>query len=75
MESMADEDFKFFTMGETELKVFRDGRLQYLEKRSKVWKDKKSSDNNGYLQTKLNGKTVFSSYYNRFVLFRRKTRR
>ena len=59
MESMADEDFKFFTMGETELKVFRDGRLQYLEKRSKVWKDKKSSDNNGYLQTKLNGKTVF----------------
>jgi len=59
MESMADEDFKFFTMGETELKVFRDGRLQYLDKRSKVWKDKKGSNNGyGYLITKLNGKLV-----------------
>jgi hypothetical protein len=59
MKSMADEDFKFFTMGETELKVFRDGRLQYLEKRIKIWKDKKSSNNGyGYLLTFLNGKMV-----------------
>jgi hypothetical protein len=59
MESMADEDFKFFTMGETELKVFRDGRIQFFIKGGKVWKDKKSSDNKGYLKTNLNGKTVF----------------
>ena len=57
MESMADEDFKFFTMEKTELKVFRDGRLQYFTKGGKVWKDKKGSNNGtGYLQTKLNGK-------------------
>ena len=59
MESMADEDFKFFTMGKTELKVFRDGRLQYFTKGGKVWKDKKLSDNGyGYLKTNINGKMV-----------------
>jgi hypothetical protein len=58
MESMADEDFKFFTMGKTELKVFRDGRLQYLDRWSKIWKDKKASNNGGYLRTCLNGKMV-----------------
>jgi len=46
MESMADEDYKtIYYGGKTELKVFRDGRLQYLEKRIKIWKDKKTSDN------------------------------
>ena len=61
MESMANEDFKLFTMGKTELKVFRDGRIQHLDKRSKskVWKDKKGSDNKGYLHTGINGKLVF----------------
>ena len=61
MESMADEDFKLFTMGKTELKVFRDGRIQHLDKRSKskVWKDKKANDNKGYLKTGINGKKVF----------------
>ena len=58
MESMADEDFKFFTMGKTELKVFKDGRIQYLDRRIKIWKDKKANDNKGYLQTNINGKTV-----------------
>ena len=61
MESMADEDFKLFTFNECDLKVFRDGRLQHLDKRSKskVWKDKKGSYNhNGYLRTGINGKTV-----------------
>ena len=59
MESMADEDFKLFTMGKTELKVFRDGRLQYFTKGGKVWKDKKLSDNGyGYLKTNINGKMV-----------------
>ena len=58
METMANEDFKFFTMGETELKVFRDGRIKYLDKRIKIWKDKKANDNKGYLQTNINGKTV-----------------
>jgi len=57
MESMADEDFKFFTMGETELKVFRDGRIKFLDKRSKVWKDKKLSNCNGYLRTGIDYKT------------------
>ena len=56
MESMADEDFKFFTMGKTELKVFRDGRLQYFTKGGKVWKDKKANDCKGYLRIDLNGK-------------------
>ena len=61
MESMADEDFKLFTMGKTELKVFRDGRIQHLDKRSKskVWKDKKANDCEGYLKTDINGKKVF----------------
>ena len=61
MESMANEDFKLFTMGKTELKVFRDGRIQHLDKRSKskVWKDKKANDNKGYLKTGINGKKVF----------------
>ena len=59
METMADEDFKFFTMGETELKVFRDGRIKYLDKRSKIWKDKKLSNCNGYLNTSIDYKTVF----------------
>jgi len=58
METMADEDFKFFTMGKTELKVFRDGRLQFLDRWSKIWKDKKSSNCNGYLKTKINEKMV-----------------
>ena len=59
MESMADEDFKLFTMGKTELKVFRDGRLQYFTKGGKVWKDKKSSNNGeDYLRTGINGKMV-----------------
>ena len=58
MESMADEDFKFFTMGKTELKVFRDGRLQFINKGGKVWKFKKLSDCHGYLITRINGKTV-----------------
>ena len=59
MESMADEDFKLFTMEKTELKVFRDGRLQYFTKGGKVWKDKKLSDNGyGYLKTNINGKMV-----------------
>ena len=59
METMADEDFKLFTMGKTELKVFRDGRLQFFIKGGKVWKDKKGSNNGyGYLITKLNGKLV-----------------
>jgi hypothetical protein len=59
MESMADEDFKFFTLNNTELKVFRDGRLQHLDKRSKskVWKDKKLSNCNGYLNTYIYNKT------------------
>jgi len=59
METMADEDFKFFTMGETELKVFRDGRIKYLDKRIKIWKDKKSSNCNDYLRTGINGKMFF----------------
>ena len=59
MESMADEDFKLFTMGKTELKVFRDGRLQYFTKGGKVWKDKKANNNKGYLRTGINGKMVF----------------
>ena len=62
MESMADEDFKLFTIGKTELKVFRDGRIQHLDKRSKskVWKDKKASNNgNGYLRNRINEKMVF----------------
>ena len=59
MESMADEDFKLFTFNNTELKVFRDGRLQFINKGGKVWKDKKLSNHcEGYLQTKLNGKMV-----------------
>ena len=58
METMANEDFKFFTMGKTELKVFKDGRIQYLDRRIKIWKDKKANDNKGYLQTNINGKTV-----------------
>ena len=59
MESMADEDFKLFTIGKTELKVFRDGRLQYFTKGGKVWKDKKGNDNGkGYLRTGINGKLV-----------------
>jgi len=59
MESMADEDFKLFTFNECDLKVFRDGRIQHLDKRSKskVWKDKKLSNNgDGYLKTGINGK-------------------
>ena len=62
METMADEDFKLFTMEETEIKVFRDGRIQFLDKRSKskVWKDKKPSNNgNGYLRNRINEKMVF----------------
>jgi len=60
MESMANEDFKLFTMGKTELKVFRDGRIQHLDKRSKskVWKDKKLSNHNGYLRTRIDEKKV-----------------
>jgi hypothetical protein len=59
METMADEDFKFFTMGKTELKVFRDGRIQLFNKGGKVWKDKKfNNDSCGYLRTSLNGKMV-----------------
>ena len=60
MESMADEDFKFFTFNECDLKVFRDGRIQHLDKRSKskVWKDKKLSNHNGYLRTRIDEKKV-----------------
>ena len=58
METMADEDFKFFTMGETELKVFRDGRIKYLDKRIKIWKNKKSSNCNDYLRTRIDEKKV-----------------
>jgi hypothetical protein len=59
---MENEDFKLFTFKGNDLKVFRDGRIEYLDKRSKskVWKDKKLSNNgNGYLRTSINGKMVF----------------
>ena len=58
---MENEDFKLFTFKGNDLKVFRDGRIEYLDKRSKskVWKDKKLSNNgNGYLRTGINGKLV-----------------
>ena len=60
METMADEDFKFFTFKGNDLKVFRDGRIEYLDKRSKskVWKDKKLSNHNGYLRTRIDEKKV-----------------
>ena len=60
MESMADEDFKLFTFEGCDLKIFRDGRIQFLDKRSKnkVWKYKKAKNNNGYLQTRINEKMV-----------------
>ena len=57
---MADEDFKLFTFKGNDLKVFRDGRIQFINKGGKVWKDKKlSNDGCGYLKTWLNGKTFF----------------
>ena len=59
---MENEDFKLFTFKGNDLKVFRDGRIEYLDKRSKskVWKDKKTSNNgNGYLRTRINEKMVF----------------
>ena len=61
METMADEDFKFFTFNECVFKVFREGKIQFLDKRSKskVWKDKKANNNKGYLHTDLNGEMVF----------------
>ena len=59
MESMADEDFKFFTFNECDLKVFRDGRIKFINKGGKVWKDKKLSNCNDYLRTGINGKMVF----------------
>ena len=58
METMADEDFKFFTFNECDLKVFRDGRIKFINKGGKVWKDKKLSNCNDYLRTGINGKTV-----------------
>ena len=59
METMADEDFKFFTFNECDLKVFRDGRIKFINKGGKVWKDKKLSNCNDYLRTGINGKMVF----------------
>ena len=56
-------EFRYFTMGNTELKVFRNGALQYLfhyKNGEKLWKDKKSGkDTNGYLQTGIDTTLFF----------------
>ena len=61
---MENEDFKLFTFEGCDLKIFREGKIQFLDKRSKnpEWKDKKLRNCSGYLITDINNQTFYAHY-------------
>jgi hypothetical protein len=61
---MENEDFKLFTFEGSDLKIFRDGKIRFLDKRSKSqeWKDKKLRNCSGYLITDINNQTYYAHY-------------
>ena len=61
---MENEDFKLFTFEGCDLKIFREGKIQFLDKRSKnpEWKDKKLRNSSGYLITDINNQTFYAHY-------------